>query len=973
MLPLISGDIKVPDVHNMHIGSWSRPLVAAALFTLVLPLAVNTHGTYADGDDNQFTPPEREELKYPNMETLLNQLVDSVEQGGALEEDAARNALVRSEESVAVTIHLSGNVDDVVSFLEENDGDPRNVGEDYIEAYVPVSLLGTLSEQPGVQRVAAIVPPHPAQAPPTIAGHGPSVHGSPAWNDAGYTGQGVKVGVVDLGFRGFGTLRGTELPETVKWRCYTLIGLVSEDLADCEQDTAHGTAVAEAVMDVAPEATLYITNPSSEGDLRDAVDWLVSEGVSVINFSVGSIFDGPGDGTSPISVSPLNTVDHAVDGGILWVNSAGNAARDTWFGEYSDSDGDGFIDFDGSDEGNGLNLFSGPDAIVVQLRWADVWGGATSDLDLYLVNDETRRAVDRSVSPQSGDAAQVPYERMVSIVDGETSYSLVVDHHGGPAPEWIQLTVWGARSLEHFSGSGSITNPAESANPGLLAVGAAPYFDVHSIEFFSSRGPTPDGRVKPDIVGADCGETTIYEEFTYLQGRSCWFPGTSQASPHVAGMAALVQQRFPDYTPMQVADYLKRYAEQREEPDPNNTWGHGFAQLWPIISCFQMLGSLTDTVNQDNVWTPDCDSANRSGRYARFYSFTLEQQTEVRIDLTSPEDTYMYLLQGDGTDGTVVAENDDLDDGSGSTNSGITRTLEAGAYTVEATTYSVERTGSFIMTISNLNASTPAPEPTPTPNPTDECGGDVTADGTLNGEWAEGCDSQAREGRRARFYSFTLAAEGEVTVTLESAEADTYLYLREGEARSGDFLYENDDHEGSTAISKIQETLSAGAYTIEATTYDAGETGSFTLTVAGLSTTPPSQPEQTTPPTDSCGGSVPDDGAITGEWAEGCDSQTRDGRRARFYSLSLDAEGEVTITLESADADTYLYLREGEARSGNSLHENDDIEAGVNTNSRIVATLDAGTYTVEATTYEQGQTGDFTLTVAGLGTSGGSN
>ena len=55
------------------------------------------------------------------------------------------------------------------------------------------------------------------------------------------------------------------------------------------------------------------------------------------------------------------------------------------------------------------------------------------------------------------------------------------------------------------------------------------------------------------------------------------------------------------------------------------------------------------------------------------------------------------------------------------------------------------------------------------------------------------------------------------------------------------------------------------------------------------------------------------------------------------------------------------------------MHENDDIEAGVNTNSRIVATLDAGTYTVEATTYEQGQTGDFTLTVAGLGTSGGSN
>ena len=46
-------------------------------------------------------------------------------------------------------------------------------------------------------------------------------------------------------------------------------------------------------------------------------------------------------------------------------------------------------------------------------------------------------------------------------------------------------------------------------------------------------------------------------------------------------MAALVRQRFPDYTPAQVADYLKDNAEQRQSPDPNNTWGHGFAVLPP--------------------------------------------------------------------------------------------------------------------------------------------------------------------------------------------------------------------------------------------------------------------------------------------------------------------------------------------------------------------------------------------------------
>ena len=45
--------------------------------------------------------------------------------------------------------------------------------------------------------------------------------------------------------------------------------------------------------------------------------------------------------------------------------------------------------------------------------------------------------------------------------------------------------------------------------------------------------------------------------------------------------------------------------------------------------------------------------------------------------------------------------------------------------------------------------------------------------------------------------------------------------------------------------------------------------------------------------------------------------------------------------------DTYPYLRQGKATSGTALHDNDDVESG-NTNSRIVATLSAGTYTIEA-------------------------
>ena len=157
------------------------------------------------------------------------------------------------------------------------------------------------------------------------------------------------------------------------------------------------------------------------------------------------------------------------------------------------------------------------------------------------------------------------------------SYDLVVFNRSQSMPAWVQLMVRGTRiSLEHFTSRGSIGNPAESANPGMVTVGAAEWGSANkTVRHYSSRGPTPDGRTKPDLVGADCGETAV---------RDSPFCGTSQAAPHVAGLAALVRQRYPEYGPAQVVTYLKNNAEQSASPDPNNTWGHGFIKLPPPAS-----------------------------------------------------------------------------------------------------------------------------------------------------------------------------------------------------------------------------------------------------------------------------------------------------------------------------------------------------------------------------------------------------
>ena len=543
--------------------------------------------------EGKFSPP-----KHPKLDSNLNRIVEQVDTGQFSAQAAAGGAPIHREASVAVTLYIAeGYADAVRDFLEANGGDPRNIGVDYIEAYIPVSLLAETSQQEGVISVRAIIPAQPAQS--AVVSEGVSAHGAPAWHAAGYKGQEVKIGVIDVSFKGFADLMGSELPATARWRCYTDVGVFTANSTDCvaedipESSRLHGTAVTEALFDIAPEAEYYIANTSSWGDLLATVDWMVSEGVDVINASVGWTFSGPGDGTSPFTYSPLKSVDAAVEGGMVWVNAAGNSARVNWFGAFTDSNANSIHNFSAIDECNGVRIEMEPlEGFTAQLRWDDSWGGATSDLDLYLIpvpeassfTFTLSDAVAFSEEEQDGGAEDDPFEiirlRHGDIPDGV--YCFTVNRYKGAAPSWTQILVWGAARLQYYTADHSIANPAESANPGLLAVGAAGRngsrdnpFDTTIIEPFSSQGPTTDDRVKPDIVGADGGQSLTYR---WERNPNGYFFGTSQASPHVAGLAALVKQRFPDYTPQQIANYLKTDAEARGAV-PNNTWGYGFAKL----------------------------------------------------------------------------------------------------------------------------------------------------------------------------------------------------------------------------------------------------------------------------------------------------------------------------------------------------------------------------------------------------------
>ena len=110
--------------------------------------------------------------------------------------------------------------------------------------------------------------------------------------------------------------------------------------------------------------------------------------------------------------------------------------------------------------------------------------------------------------------------------------------------------------------------------------------------------------------------------------------------------------------------------------------------------------------------TPTAPTNPPSGtRFARFYTFTLTASADISIDLTSSTDTYMYLIEGIGANGTILHENDDAEDGS--TSSRISESLQPGSYTIEATTYEVETAGDFTLTVSGIpDAPTPVPTST---------------------------------------------------------------------------------------------------------------------------------------------------------------------------------------------------------------------------------------------------------------------
>ena len=129
----------------------------------------------------------------------------------------------------------------------------------------------------------------------------------------------------------------------------------------------------------------------------------------------------------------------------------------------------------------------------------------------------------------------------------------------------------------------------------VISVGAV--YSNGKLVGFSSRGPTYDGRIKPDVVamgsGVSCVTVGSVDQYRTASG-------TSLACPLVAGVAALVLQAHPYLTPTQVKEAVRETANNAVMPD--NEFGWGLVNAYEAIFYHGLFFSSTPQIfNNDQL------------------------------------------------------------------------------------------------------------------------------------------------------------------------------------------------------------------------------------------------------------------------------------------------------------------------------------------------------------------------------------
>jgi len=369
------------------------------------------------------------------------------------------------------------------------------------------------------------------------------------WQAKGYRGRGIKVAVLDSGFRGYRQHLGKALPANVTVRSFRDDGNLEA------RDSQHGILCGEVVHTIAPDAEIMFANwePDQPDSFLAAVKWARAEGARVVTCSVISPAWSDGEGGGPIHRRLSEVLGAGTAAGdLLCFASAGNVAQRHWAGEYRPAP-DGWHVWSGDVTLNHLRPWGGDD-VSIDLCWSD----PNTGYRLEVVDPISKAPVGRSISRPGLTCTTVRFRP-----EPDRRYAVRLRRERGTGGTF-HLTAL-ASGLDLATERGSIPFPGDG--PEVIAVGAVDTSGHRAT--YSACGPN-SARPKPDLVAP-------VPFSSYWRGQP--FAGTSAASPQAAALASLLWSRHPDWTAHRVRTELTADAYDLGPTGHDAEFGFGRIQL----------------------------------------------------------------------------------------------------------------------------------------------------------------------------------------------------------------------------------------------------------------------------------------------------------------------------------------------------------------------------------------------------------
>lgn len=352
---------------------------------------------------------------------------------------------------------------------------------------------------------------------------------------------------------------------------------------------------------IAPHARLSIykalwhqgasgTASGSTADLVAAVDAAVADGVDVINYSIS----GSNSPTDPVSQAFMR----AARAGVFVATSAGNdgpgvstvSKNYPWVTTVANGTHDReirtTIALGNGQEYTGAGIGSGTaEAPLILAKDASQQG---KDATLCMADTlDPAKAKDKIVVCDRGSNARVDKSLQVKNAGGigmvlvnPAPSTLDTDLHSVPTVHLDHVNGPPVKAYAATAGATATIQPSQTARVNAPMVAAS-----------SSRGPgLPVGGdlLKPDVMAPGTNVLAATTSQNAAGGEYTFLSGTSMASPHIAGMAAVLKGYHPDWSPMAIKSAIMTTATTRDTDGnairndsgaPGDPFGYGAGQL----------------------------------------------------------------------------------------------------------------------------------------------------------------------------------------------------------------------------------------------------------------------------------------------------------------------------------------------------------------------------------------------------------